>query len=31
MTDVILAEIGRFVRGEPLCHAVRAEDLERMA
>ena len=31
MTDLILAEIGRFVRGEPLEHGVLAEDLERMA
>ena len=31
MTDVILAEIGRFVRGEPLLHAVLAADLGRIA
>jgi len=31
MTDVILAEIGRFVRGEPLEHAVLAADLGRIA
>ena len=31
MTDVILAEIGRFLRGEPLEHGVLAQDLERMA
>ena len=31
MTDLILAEIGRFFRGEPLQHNVLAADLERMA
>jgi phosphoglycerate dehydrogenase-like enzyme len=31
MTEVILAEIARFLRGDPLEHEVRAEDLERMA
>jgi phosphoglycerate dehydrogenase-like enzyme len=31
MTDLILAEIERFLRGEPLLHAVLAKDLERMA
>ena len=31
MTDVILGEIGRFVRGEPLQYAVLAADLGRIA
>jgi phosphoglycerate dehydrogenase-like enzyme len=31
MGDLAVAEIGRFVRGEPLEHEVRADDLDRIA
>jgi phosphoglycerate dehydrogenase-like enzyme len=31
MTDLIIEEIGRYLRGEPLQHEVREEDLSRIA
>jgi phosphoglycerate dehydrogenase-like enzyme len=31
MTDLVIEEIGRYLRGEPLQHEVRQEDLARIA
>ena len=31
MGDLAVAEVRRFLAGEPLAHEVRAEDLERIA
>ena len=31
MTELVIEEIGRFLRGEPLQHEVRQEDLARIA